>query len=82
MKQYCINDFLDSSWGMLPFLRQKKMSQKYIQIQDCTSNFVMKQGEEIGKILIFEGVNDKNPINEISIVAPADGFYFIEPSPC
>lgn len=85
MRQYCINDFLDSSFGMLTFLRQKKMSQLYIQLQDCGCtdgivDFVMKQrGEEIGKILIYKEIDDKDSIKEISIVAPLDGYYFIEP---
>ncbi len=79
MKQYCINDFLDSSFGILTFLKQKKMSQFYIQMQDIASNFVMRRGEEIGKILIYKEIDDKDSIKEISIVAPIDGYYFIEP---
>lgn len=84
MRQYCINDFLDSSFGMLTFLRQKKMSQLYIQLQDCTDDcveYVMRRrGEKIGKILIYKELDDEDSIKEISIVAPIDGYYFIEPA--
>ncbi len=79
MKQYCINDFLDSSYGFLPFLKQRAMSKLYIQIQDCARSVVMKKGELIGKFLMYEGVNDTECIKEISIVAPIDGHYFVEP---
>ena len=79
MKQYCINDFLDSNYGILPFLKQRAMSKLYIQMQDCASSIVMKKGEIVGKIFMYEGVNDTECIKEISIVAPIDGYYFVEP---
>ncbi|MBR4499545.1 MAG: GIY-YIG nuclease family protein [Paludibacteraceae bacterium] len=80
MKQYCIDDFLDSSFGVLPFLKQRTMSHIYVQMQDCAKSTVMRSGEEVGKILIFDTAVDKEYKQEIPIIAPVDGYYFIDPN--
>lgn len=79
MKEYCINDFVRNNRELSNYINKGNFSPYYIQIQDSIGDCVMEEGEELCKILIFKDQGDKSCIDEIGILAPMDGYYFIEP---
>lgn len=79
MKQYCINDFLDKSFGYISYARQEKLSNLSIQIEDllAESDGYAKKGKIIGKLNAYNKTNLS--LQSVSdIIAPSDGYYFFD----